>query len=382
VLLVALVVASVVILKTRRGTIVFENLPEKAVVTVDGDMFTVEWPDGQGKGRAQITIPPGKHAVEVQVNGVRVSGEEVSVGSGGVTPFIVRIDQPPGQPEPPASPAAPFESPPKRVQNSVDMTLVLIPPGKFEMGSRYEPPAEDERPPHSVQISRHFYLGAYEVTQKQYETIMKKNPSHFSGRPNNPVDSATWIDAVTFCNELSEREKLPPYYRIASVDDVTILGGTGYRLPTEAEWEYACRAGNPDNVPFLTDAIGDRFAWMARNCNRMTHPVGEKKPNDFGLYDMYGNVWEWCWDWLDFYPATGQVDPIGPLHGTDRVLRGNGWWNGEYNCTRPSFRLRGSPQKTSPNHDFGFRVAAGGAGGLPIIGAEAPMGKPVTLPPR
>jgi formylglycine-generating enzyme required for sulfatase activity len=232
-----------------------------------------------------------------------------------------------------------------------------------------------------VQISRPFYLGAYEVTQEQYETIMKRNTSYFSGRPNNPVDDVTWINAVAFCNKLSEREKLALYYRIKSVDHVTILGGRGYRLPTEAEWEYACRAGNPENVPFLTDAHLDRFAWMFNNCDRRTHPVGEKEPNEFGLYDMYGNVWEWCWDWVDFYPARRLVDPIGPPHGKFRVLRGNGWWNGEYNSTRPSFRLRGLPQKTSPNHDFGFRIAAGGQDGLPVIAAESPAGPPAGKPP-
>jgi serine/threonine protein kinase len=380
-LLFALMVASVVIFKTRKGTIVFENLPERSVVAVDGDTFTVEWPDGKGKGRARITIPPGKHAVEVKVNGLKVSGEEVSVESGGVTSFIVRIDRPLGPAEPPASPTALPGSPPEQVKNSVGMTFVLIPAGDFVMGSRYEPPAEDERPPHPVTISRAFYLGAFEVTQQQYETIMGKNPSHFSGRPSNPVDDVTWIDAVTFCNRLSEREKLPPYYRIASVDDVTVLGGTGYRLPTEAEWEYACRAGNLDNVPFLTDAIGDKYAWMWRNSNGMTHPVGEKEPNDFGLHDMYGNVWEWCWDWVGPYSAISQIDPTGPATGTRRVLRGNGWWNGEYNSTRPSFRLAFSPRKTSPNHDFGFRIAAGGRDGLPVIAAESPAGEPGGKPP-
>jgi len=380
-LLFALVVASVVIFRTKNGTIVFENLPEHSVVTVDDDTFTVEWPEGKGKGRARITIPPGKHSVQVKVNGVRVTGEEVSVESGGVTPFIVRIDPPPGDAEPPVPRAASSDSPPKRVKNSIGMTLVLIPPGPFEMGSRYKPPAEDERPPHPVQISRPFYLGAHEVTQKQYETIMEKNPSHFSGRPKNPVDDVSWIDAVTFCNKLSQRETLAPYYRIVGVDKVTRLGGNGYRLPTEAEWEYACRAGDPDNVPFLDDTHLDRFAWMGSNCDRMTHPVGEKEPNSFGLYDIYGNVWEWCWDWLGDYPASLSIDPIGPATGKYRILRGNGWWNGDYKATRPSFRLRGSPEKTSPNHDFGFRVAAGGPGGLPIIAAEIPAGTPVGKPP-
>jgi serine/threonine protein kinase/formylglycine-generating enzyme required for sulfatase activity len=374
VLLLGVVITSVLIFRTKSGTIVFENLPEKAVVTVDGDAFTVEWPQSKGNGRAQITIPPGKHSVEVKLDGVRVTGEEVSVDSGGVTPFIVRIDRPPGIALSPTARTGSSDPAPKRVKNSVGMTLVLIPPGDFQMGSDYGPPGEDDRPPHLVRISRPYYLGAYEVTQEQYETVMKKNPSHFSGRPKNPVDDVTWIDTVMFCNELSRRESLSPYYEIVGPNHVSILGGKGYRLPTEAEWEYACRAGNSSNMPFHDNGHLGRFAWMYSNCDRMTQPVGAKEPNGFGLFDIYGNVWEWCWDWLGPYPAGLATDPSGPMVGTYRVLHGNGWWNGDPGSCRPSFRLRGLPEKTSPNHDFGFRVAAGGPDGLPVIPPESSAG--------
>ena len=226
-------------------------------------------------------------------------------------------------------------------------------------------------------------MGACEVTQEQYETIMRKNPSHFSGRPKNPVNDVSWFDAVTFCNKLSQREGLPPYYRIVDVNHViTILGGKGYRLPTEAEWEYAGRAGNPDNFPFRDDAHLGQFAWAMRNCDGTTHPVGEKKPNAFGLYDMYGNVWEWCWDWLGDYPTSGvSIDPIGPDTGTTHVLHGNGWFNGDHQSCRPAWRHYESPGRISPNHDFGFRIAAGGADGLPNIVAESPAHTPVSQPP-
>jgi formylglycine-generating enzyme required for sulfatase activity len=379
VLLLALVVASVLIFKTRNGTIVFENLPDRAVVTVDGDSIDVEWPDGQGKGRARITISPGKHTVEVKVNGLRVSGEKVSVESGGVTPFAVRIDRPPAAPQPPAPPAAPSGSRPKQVTNSIGMTLVLIPSGEFVMGCPNG--AKHEKPPHLVRISRQYYMSACEVTQEQYETIMGKNPSHFSGRPKNPVDDVTWTDAVTFCNRLSRREGLLEYYRIEGADKATVLGGTGYRLPTEAEWEYACRAGNPDDFPFRDDDHLDHYAWGMRNCKGTTQPVGKKEPNAFGLYDMYGNVWEWCWDWLGDYPTHGvSIDPTGPDKGTTHVLHGNGWYNGDHISCRPAWRHYESPGRISPNHDFGFRIAAGGAEGLPNIAAESPAGTPADRP--
>ena len=153
--------------------------------------------------------------------------------------------------------------------------------------------------------------------------------------------------------------------------DVTILGGPGYRLPTEAEWEYACRAGDSNNFPFRDDAQLGRVAWMWSNCERMTHPVGEKEHNSLGLYDMYGNVWEWCWDRFGYYPTGLSVDPSGPAIGTDRVLRGSGWWNGTHKDSRPSFRLYHLPESTSGHHDFGFRVATGGIGGLPTITVES-----------
>ena len=283
----ALAVASVMVFKTRNGTIVFENLPEKSVVTVDGDTFTVAWPDGKGKGRAQIMIPPGKHAVEVKVNGVRVSGEEVSVDSGGATPFVARIHATTGPTELPVPPSKAPDSPLKQVRNSVGMTLVLIPSGEFEMG--FANGGVTEMPPHVVLISRPFYLGDCEVTQHQYQAIMGTNPSHFAGRPENPVEDVTWIDAVTFCNMLSQRERLAPYYDIADVNNVTIRGGKGYRLPTEAEWEYASRSGNPDNVPFRDDPHLGQFAWMYSNCGRMTHPVGQKKPQ---LLRTLRHVWK------------------------------------------------------------------------------------------
>ncbi len=371
VLLFALLVASVLIFRTKNGTIVFENLPEQAVVTADGDTFTVEWPDGKGKGHAQITIPPGKHSVQVTVNGVRVKGAEVSVESGGVTLFVVRIDPLPGSAEPEVPPIASSDSARKRVKNSIGMTLVLIPSGEFVMG--YANGGVIDGPPHLVLISRPFYLGAYEVTQEQYERIMKNNPSHFSGRPKNPVDDVTWIDAVTFCNKLSEPEELAPYYDIADVNNVTILGGKGYRLPTEAEWEYACRAGTTrrysfgDDPEFLAMAgnvadgtakerYPERRTIAARDGCVYTAPVGRYKPNAWGLFDVHGNVWEWCADGYaaEYYKGPPVQDPPGLDWVSIRVNRGGGWIF-EPRCARSA--NRGNSGSEHRNADLGFRLA-------------------------
>jgi formylglycine-generating enzyme required for sulfatase activity len=228
----------------------------------------------------------------------------------------------------PAPPDA--DRPVKELTNSIGMTLVLVPAGEFAMGSPGSDPdaSADEMPQHRVRISTPFYLSKYEVTQDQYEQVMGDNPSAFKGDGRLPVERVTWFDAVAFCNKLSEREKLAPYYEVAGLE-ATILGGNGYRLPSEAEWEYACRAGTTTRYSFGDDAtkLGD-YAWYEDNSKVggtwQTHPVGQKKPNAWGLHDMYGNVQEWCWDWFDlaYYKQMSKVDPIGPETGVDGILRG------------------------------------------------------------
>jgi formylglycine-generating enzyme required for sulfatase activity len=187
---------------------------------------------------------------------------------------------------------------------------------------------DDEKPRHKVRISEAFYLGVTPVTQDQYEAVMGKNPSHFKGPSDLPVESVTWYDAVAFCNKLSRMERLTPYYLIRGSKHVQIGGGSGYRLPTEAEWEYACRAGTERPYSFGDDAaLLDRFGWYATNSRDRTHPVGRKVPNAFGLFDMHGNVWEWCWDGYDrfYYRQSPDVDPLGMEGATYRVIRGGGW---------------------------------------------------------
>ncbi|MCX7005051.1 MAG: SUMF1/EgtB/PvdO family nonheme iron enzyme [bacterium] len=188
----------------------------------------------------------------------------------------------------------------------VKMEFVLIRPGTFAMG--LDQGDADEKPVHNVKITKPFYLGKYEVSQEQWQSVMGRNPSSFK-EPKNPVESISWNDCQTFVRKLGE--KMPRQT---------------FRLPTEAEWEYACRAGTVtkfswgDNEDGLTE-----YGWCQSNSGSTTHPVGEKKPNAWGLYDMHGNVWEWCRDWYGTYASGNVTDPRGPTKGSGRVIRGGGW---------------------------------------------------------
>ena len=191
--------------------------------------------------------------------------------------------------------------------DGIKMQLVLIPAGKFVMGSPGSETGrdDDEGPQRRVTVSRSFYMGVTEVTQDQYAAIMGKNPSKFSGL-SNPVEQVSWEDAVAFCKALSKKT------------------GQTVRLPTEAEWEYACRAGSKTRFSFGDeDRDLGAHAWYEDNSDGKSHPVGKKKANAWGLYDMHGNVWEWCGDWYaESYAGLKTEDPQGPGGGKFRVLRG------------------------------------------------------------
>lgn len=165
----------------------------------------------------------------------------------------------------------------------------------------------------------------------------------------------SWFDAVAFCNRLSEQEKLPPYYDLPNAE-VTIVGGEGYRLPTEAEWEFACRAGTTTDFYFGDKQNEFERFGRAKPFAGGTHPVGEKLPNPFGLYDMHGNVWEWCQDWLDpgFYARSPRTDPAGPPSGSQRACRGGSWENLPFRHRSTSRFPLGPSDRGS---DFGFRLA-------------------------
>jgi formylglycine-generating enzyme required for sulfatase activity len=221
------------------------------------------------------------------------------------------------------------------------MEFVLIPAGEFTMGvdKNFEEADDDETPAHRVTISQPFYLGKYEVTQSQWVSLMGSNPSYFKGR-NNPVENVSWDDVQEFIWKLNEKE------------------GTGkYRLPTEAEWEYAARAGTTSRYSFGDDAgeLG-RYAWYDRNSENTTHPVGQKEPNGWGLYDMHGNVFEWVRDWYGekYYAESPGTDPWGPSSGAYRVIRGGGCSNNARDC-RSALRSGGPLDYRESN--LGFRLA-------------------------
>jgi formylglycine-generating enzyme required for sulfatase activity len=209
----------------------------------------------------------------------------------------------------------------------VTMEMVPVPPGSYLMGS---PEAEagrdnDETPRHQVTISRPFYIGKYEVTQAQWVCVMGSNPSWFKGE-DLPVENVSWNDCLEFCRKLTERERAAG----------RLPAGVVYRLPTEAEWEYACRAGTTTRY-YTGDSESDlaRAGWFDGNSGDRTHPVGQKVANAFGLYDMHGNVWEWCQDWYGSYITDDATDPGGPQRGSLRVLRGGSWSNNASYC--PAF---------------------------------------------
>lgn len=209
------------------------------------------------------------------------------------------------------------------------MDFVLVPAGSFEMGEKGET--------YHVTLTKAFYMGKYEVTQRQYQAVIGNNPSQFKG-DNNPVEQVSWNDAVAFCEKLN----------------AGIPSGAKMALPTEAQWEYACRAGTKTEYYSGDDEEGLKsIAWYNGNSDKKTHPVGEKKPNAFGLYDMSGNVCEWCQDWYGHYPQIAVTDPSGLEKGSYRVIRGGRWDCNPQYC-RSAYRTLDDPSSTDFN--FGFRV--------------------------
>ena len=224
--------------------------------------------------------------------------------------------------------------------------LVWIKPGTFTMGS---PIIEVDRllnegPPTQVKLSQGFWMSKFETNQTEYQSVIGTNPSYDKGDGNLPVEMVSWDDAINYCRKLAERERA-----------VGLPAGYEYRLPTEAEWEYACRAGTTTRFGYGEDSgyaqLGD-YAWYFSNSGNTTHPVGVKKPNAWGLYDMHGNVWEWCLDWYGDYLGGSMTDLRGSHAASNRVFRGGSWGGNGRGC-RSAFRVGSWPGNRG--NGIGFR---------------------------
>ncbi len=289
--------------------------------------------DGRNAGRAYepITALRGKHQVEVVGAGGTWKGEYAIVEEM-LGELQVKLA---------AAPA--------------DLQMVQIPAGSFLMGSPASEGGRDsDEDQRTVKIASSFYMSSTEITQAQYQLVMDSNPSGFKGA-HLPVEQVTWADAVEFCNRLSAREGWVPCYVINGSKVSRNPEGNGYRLPSETEWEYACRAGTASAYNSgETESNLAKAAWYVGNSSGATHEVGAKAPNAWGLFDMHGNVWEWCDDWYS------QVFPDGrtsAANGTKRVVRG-GAWNFDGRTTRSAFRSWYAPQSAINN--LGFRVVREG----------------------
>ena len=318
-------------------TMTIRSQPKGATVWIDGERR-------KNKTDYGFKVLPGKHKLKLELEGYQGLDDEA---------FEIKATSKPQEMTRELKPVvASGETPSPKVpetyvSNSIGMKLRLIPAGKFRMGAleTQEGTYASEQPQHEVEITQAFYIGVHEVTQEEYQKVMNKNPSFFTGEngggPKYPVDSVSWLNAVAFCEKLSQ---LPDEKK----------AGRTYRLPTEAEWEYACLGGTTTPFHFGSSLSGQanfNGSEPDGRANDKTMPVGSFKANAFGLYDMHGNVSEWCSDWFDdqYYRTNPGQNPKGPMNGEERVMRGGSWQSSARDC-RSARR-----QKFEPNlHNVGF----------------------------
>ncbi len=301
----------------RKGKIFVESVPENAIVKI------LNFNQGFQQG---MELEPGKYHFEVSLKEYVLQDRWIDLGVGEEKRIKFEL--------------AKLPPPKKAITNSIGMNFVLIPAGNFDMGSPPdEPSRRDGEKQHKVIISKPFYLQITEVSQGQWKEIMWDNPSRFKNCGEDcPVEMVSWKDAQKFISKLNQMEDM-----------------NKYRLPTEAEWEYACRAGTTTKFSFDGDDYYLReYAWYINTAGDRAHPVGKKKPNDWGLYDMHGNVLEWCQDWYGDYPSSRISDPKGPDKGEKRVLRGGEWYSYSW-FLRSAIRYRFNPDFRYSR--VGFRVA-------------------------
>jgi len=314
-----------------KGKIVIETAPKNANIK----MLNIDQDFQQG-----MELWPGNYHAEVSLEGYKTQKKKIDISSGEEKRIKFKLNKISQKI------VSKTNLSPKTITNSIGMKFALIPSGRFIMGfpvSFYFGQNRKEYVEHEVYLTKQFYLQISQVTQGQWEKVMGDNPSEFINCGNDcPVEKVSWNDTQKFISKLNQIEET-----------------NKYRLPTEAEWEYSCRAGRTSEYSFGNGtATIDQYAWYSRNSKKQTHPVGQKKPNNWGLYDMHGNVWEWCHDWFGDY-SEPWVDPKGPIKKglwliRRRVNRGGSWFDGA--------QYAGSAYRGGwpPNHKFwsiGFRVA-------------------------
>ncbi|MBN1403840.1 MAG: SUMF1/EgtB/PvdO family nonheme iron enzyme [Opitutales bacterium] len=309
------------------GTIEIDSVPRGAEVF---------GPDGAVLGQTPLSLSqaaPGEYRFTLRHSGYVEGGVTGLVNAGQTARFMARLEE-----EKPAG----AELGSDWVVPDYNIQMIWISPGRFAMGSPdFERYRENDEKQHRVMFTKGFWMGKYEVTQAQWQALMGTNPSNFASvGPNAPVDSVSWAEAMAFCRKLTEIERAAG----------RIPAGYEYSLPTEAQWEYAARAGSDD--PYSGGSL-QRIGWYAGNADGRTHPVGQKQPNAWGLYDMQGNVWEWCYDWYGEYPEHAVTEPAGPASGSKRINRGGGWMDHMSFCR---VAYRGSEAPTRINSNVGFRV--------------------------
>ena len=246
----------------------------------------------------------------------------------------------------------------------IDTDLIQVKGGTFKMGSKKsdESAEVDEQKEHTVTLNT-FEISKFEVTVWEWKQFIKANKMKMPAKPtwgwqdNYPINGVTWNEAIAYCNWLSIKEKLQPCYTKKGPNFVCNFKANGYRLPTEAEWEFAAKGGtSTKGFRFSGSDKLDEVAWHKANSSGHPHTVGTKLPNELGIYDMSGNVWEWCWDWYnkDFYLTESGDNPKGPERGTERCLRGGSWDSSQYSL-RSANRLKDTPYKKT--EFYGFRLA-------------------------
>ena len=357
--------------RKKKITYSIQVSPPDATITLTQGQLELVSEQQAHNGTLDLSLEPGPYRVLVRAEGFRTLQQDIEVSPSqiawsarlsehktvlavmsnpGVSVSAAGADDktiPPNGPVVKQSPAlvaesaGPVPGDPWALPD-LDAVFAYVAPGSFQMGSNDGD--DDEMPVHMVKISQGYWIGEHEVTQQQYQSIVGDNPSKFKGT-SNPVEKVSWNDSVSFCKKLTDQERqagrLPEGYE--------------YRLPTEAEWEYAARGGSGSrSTKYAGSNSIDDIAWCVDNSGKQTHPVCQKQANELGLYDMTGNVWEWCQDWAGEYSSGSQTDPVGPDLGLRRIIRGGSW---DYQAAVCRITNRHFYTPASRFTIIGFRVA-------------------------